>query len=95
MTLGDCADGDVVRLGDGELASISWRSPLTKPVDVFVRILDPLDGTRSDPRPMRATTLVAEVVDPAPVRNPGAPDPDKHDDLDPVLRGPARQGALL
>jgi hypothetical protein len=92
--LGDCTDGDVVELATGDLASVSWHEPLEAPYRwVFVRLLDPIDGTRTDPRPMPASTEVAEMVEAAPVRAAG-PEPSKVDAYDPVLsRG--RQGALL
>jgi len=83
----------VVRLADGEIASIRWRMPLDVPDTVFVRYLDEMDGTRSEPTPLRADTQVVEVVEAAPAR--GEPEQGKGDPIDPVQRGSARQGALL
>jgi hypothetical protein len=91
VTLGECDDGDVVEMLDGERVLVSFRQPLDRPEAVFVRVLDPIDGTRSDPRPRPASTVIAEVVE----RAPGRARDVGGEVLDPVVHGSRRQGSLV
>lgn len=96
MTLADCTLGDLVELADGERVSLSFRQPIKGPAEaVFVRFLDPIDGTRSDPRPLPASTAVVEVVEAA-ARGDDAGDERAPDLADPLLRGvPRRPGEMF